>query len=111
MSVPPLSVQLRPYATAAPALARKDPLTLDATIGMPTNGMCPINWIHQRVPIVGERRTSIGMTANDITIQMKGPYSDPTLSSPYGEARRPRTQGERRTRNRKTADHPKGTPK
>jgi len=51
------------------------------------------------------------MTARDITIQMNGPYNDATLTTPYGELRTLRTQRNRLTRNRNTADQPKATPK
>ena len=44
--------------------------------------MCPSNWIHQRAPIVGARCMRIGMTATDITIQVIGPYSAATLTTP-----------------------------
>ncbi len=50
------------------------------------------------------------MTASDITIQTKGPYSAATLITPYGASRRARTRRERRRRNRNTADQPKATP-
>ena len=55
------------------AFGARNPLQIDATIGNPTNGMCPISWIHQRILIVVGRWTSRGMTARDITSQMKGP--------------------------------------
>ena len=34
---------------------RAERLPIDATIGTPTNGKCPMNWTHQRKPIVGGR--------------------------------------------------------
>jgi len=46
---------------------------IEATIGIPTNGKCPSSWIHHRIPIVGGRCVSRGMTARDMTIQMNGP--------------------------------------
>jgi hypothetical protein len=55
------------------AFGAGEPLQIDATIGNPTNGMCPISWIHQRMLIAGGRWTSRGMTASDLTIQMKAP--------------------------------------
>ena len=47
--------------------------TLDATIGSPTNGKWPKNWIHQRIVIEGGRCTITGITTSDITIQTSGP--------------------------------------
>ncbi len=51
------------------------------------------------------------MTTSDITIQMNGPYSEAIFATPYRELRTARTQGQRKARNRKTADHPNATPK
>jgi hypothetical protein len=48
-------------------------IVLNATIGKPTNGMWPKNWIHHRTVIVGGLWVNAGMTAHDITIQISGP--------------------------------------
>src|SRR5215510_6791727 len=90
---------------------RGAPLQIDHTIGIPTNGMWPISWTNQRILIAGGRCKRIGMTASDITIQMKGPYSDATLTTPYGELSNLRIQRARLRINRNTTDHPKATPK
>src|SRR5215813_4708077 len=90
---------------------REAPLPIDHTIGIPTKGMWPISWTNQRILIAGGRCKRSGMTASDITIQMKGPYSDATLTTPYGELSNLRIQRARLTINRNTTDHPKATPK
>src|SRR5215510_2144093 len=90
---------------------RETPLPIDHTIGIPTNGMWPISWTNQRILIAGGRCKRSGMTASDITIQMKGPYSDATLTTPYGELSNLRIHCARLANNRNTTDHPKATPK
>jgi hypothetical protein len=52
-----------------------------------------------------------GMTASDITIQMKGPYSDATFTTPYGELSKLQIQRARLTINRNTIDHREGDAK
>src|SRR5262245_52658853 len=52
---------------------RGAPPQIDHTIGTPTNGKWPISWTNQRILIAGGRCKRSGMTASDITIQMKGP--------------------------------------
>ena len=90
---------------------RGAPPPIDHTIGIPTNGKWPISWTNQRILIAGGRCKRIGMTASDITIQMKGPYSDATLTTSYGELSNLRIQFARLANNRNTTDHPKATPK
>jgi hypothetical protein len=86
-------------------------MPFDHTIGIPTNGMWPISWTNQRILIAGGRCKRIGITASDITIQMKGPYSDATLTVPYGEFSNLRTYFTRLTINRNTTDHREGDAK
>ena len=44
-----------------------------ATIGRPTNGACPTNWIHHRTVTLGGRCVSTGMTTKDMIVQTSGP--------------------------------------
>jgi hypothetical protein len=73
--------------------------------------MWPISWTNQRILITGGRCKRIGMTASDITIQMKGPYSDATFTTPYGELSKLQIQRARLTINRNTIDHREGDAK
>ena len=58
---------------------------MDATMGRPTKGAWPINWIHHRAVIVAGRPVSSGMTPSDITIHTQGPYTAAAAATPPGD--------------------------
>lgn len=60
--------------------------------------------------MAGGRCSNSGITTSDITNQMKGPYTDATLTEPYREASARRTHAERMTTKTKIADQKNATP-